>query len=91
MDGFWLADARGRFLEVNDFYCRMSGYGEQELLAMNISDVEAAENPGETPSHMRKILAQGQDRFESRHRRKDGTVFDVEVSVRDGAAVEMRE
>jgi PAS domain-containing protein len=27
------------------------------------------------------IIAQGEDRFESRHRRKDGSIFDVEVSV----------
>ena len=32
-------------------------------------------------AHMRKIQSKGHDRFESRHRRKDGSVFNVEVSV----------
>jgi PAS domain S-box-containing protein len=81
MDGFWLVDTRGRLLEVNETYCRMSGYSAQELLAMTISDLEAKEAAGDTTVHMQKIMEQGHDRFESSHRRKDGSVFEVEVGV----------
>jgi PAS domain S-box-containing protein len=81
MDGFWLSGMGGRLLEVNKAYCRMSGYSTEELLVMGISDLEANETPDETAAHIRKIMAQGEDRFESRHRRKDGSLFDVEVSV----------
>jgi len=81
MDGFWLADERGKLVEVNDAYCRMSGYSQQELLAMNISDLEVIESESDTSSHMQRISLQVEDRFESRHRRKDGSIFDVEISV----------
>jgi PAS domain S-box-containing protein len=81
MDGFWMVDINGRFLEVNETYCRMNGYSEEELLSMYISDVEDLESSDDTAAHMQKIIAQGEDRFESRHRRKDGSIFDVEVSV----------
>ena len=89
MDGFWQLDAQGHFIQVNDAYCRMSGYSEQELLAMRISDVEVIETPEITAAHIQKIIAQGQDCFETRHRRKDGSTFDIEVSAqyRDGRFV----
>lgn len=86
MDGFWLTDAQGRFLHVNETYCRMSGYSAPELLAMRIPDLEAVETADDTVAHIRKIVAQGEDRFESRHRRKNGSVFDVEISVQHGPA-----
>ena len=81
MDGFWLVDMHGRLVEVNETYCQMSGYSAQELLSMRISDLEAKEAANDTAAHIQKIMAQGHDRFESRHRRKDGSVFDVEISV----------
>jgi PAS domain S-box-containing protein len=81
MDGFWRADMQGRLIEVNAAYCRMSGYSAQELLTMRISDLEVAETEDDTAGHIHKVVAQGEDRFESRHRRKDGSIFDVEVSV----------
>src|SRR5258706_5721301 len=56
MDGFWRTDGQGRFLEVNEAYCRMSAYSEQELLAMSISDVEAQETPSEVVAHSRSIM-----------------------------------
>jgi len=43
MDGFWLTDTDGRLLEVNEAYCRMSGYSESELLNMRIPEIEASE------------------------------------------------
>ena len=81
MDGFWIADTQGRLLEVNKTYCQMSGYSEQELLTMSISDLEVIESAGSTAAHIQKIKTLGEDRFETRHRRKDGRIFDVEVCV----------
>ncbi|MBM3119413.1 MAG: PAS domain S-box protein [Chloroflexi bacterium] len=81
IDGFWQADMQGHFLDVNEAYCQMSGYTRNELLNMAIMDVEAIEKPEETTSRIRKIKEVGYDRFESRHRRKDGRIIDVEISV----------
>ncbi|MCX7012680.1 MAG: PAS domain S-box protein [Candidatus Sumerlaeota bacterium] len=80
-DGFWLADLQGRLLEVNDAYCRLVGYSRDELLRMSISDVEVTETPEDIARHVDLIVASGIDRFESRHRRKDGRVVDLEISV----------
>jgi two-component system cell cycle sensor histidine kinase/response regulator CckA len=81
IDGFWLTDKAGCLLEVNENYCQMSGYSKEELLTMRISDLESVETVGTTIAHIQSIIIKGEDRFESRHHRKDGTVFDVEVSV----------
>jgi PAS domain S-box-containing protein len=81
LDGFWLSDLEGRFLEVNDAYCNMIGYTREELLEMSTSDIEAIESPEETARHVSNIIEQGCDRFETQHRRKDGETIDVEISV----------
>jgi two-component system cell cycle sensor histidine kinase/response regulator CckA len=81
MDGFWVVDMQGRFLEANEAYCRIIGYTRDELLAMKVSDIEAAESPEVTAAHLANIVRKGSDRFLTRHRRKDGAVLDVEVSA----------
>jgi PAS domain S-box-containing protein len=81
MDGYALVDLEGRLLEVNRAMCRMSGYSADELLTMRIADVEAVLTAEEIGAHIATVLERGVDRFETRHRRKDGTIIDVEVSV----------
>ncbi|MEW6080030.1 MAG: PAS domain S-box protein [Thermodesulfobacteriota bacterium] len=81
MDGFWITDMEGRLLEVNETYCRMSGYTRRELLTMRIADLEAAETKDDVNRHISRLIMRGQERFETRHRRKDGTALEVEVSV----------
>jgi PAS domain S-box-containing protein len=80
MDGFFRTDMQGRILEVNDTYCRMSGYSEQELLTMTIPDIEALHDAETIAANIRKTMELGPNRFESAHRRKDGSLFPVEIS-----------
>jgi len=82
MEGFCLADTQGRLLDVNEAYCRMSGYSREELLRMRVSDLEAREGDRLMSTRIRTVIREGSNRFESRHRRRDGTHFAVEVSVR---------
>ena len=82
MDGYWLVNMQGNLLEVNKTYSLMSGYSMQELLTMHISDLEVVESAEETAAHLQKIMETGEDRYESKHRRKDGSIFDVEISAR---------
>jgi two-component system, cell cycle sensor histidine kinase and response regulator CckA len=81
IDGFWLIDSEGNFLDVNDAYCHLIGYTRDELLTMKIQDVEAKETHKETVQHIKKVIEIGHDRFETRQRHKNGTIIDIDVST----------
>ncbi len=80
-EGFCLVDKTGKIMDVNDSYIRLSGYTRNELLTMKISDLEGCENPNEITNHMEAISKNGYDRFETTHRKKNGTLVDIEVSI----------
>jgi two-component system, cell cycle sensor histidine kinase and response regulator CckA len=81
MDGFYLVDMEGRILETNDSYCSMIGYSGEELLKMSVKDVEAVETEEVIKKRIRQIVETGYARFETKHKRKDGRVIDIEASV----------
>ena len=81
IDGIVTMDAQGRICEANATYARMSGYAEDELIGMRINDLDAAENPAATAARLTSLLTRNQDHFETRHRRRDGSLYDVEVNV----------
>jgi len=80
-DGFWLVNRAGRLIGVNDAYSRMSGYSEAELLALSVPDLEAIEKPEETAIRIAKIFRDGFDRFETLHKRKDGSLWPAEITI----------
>jgi PAS domain S-box-containing protein len=82
LDGFWILDLQGHFIDVNEAYCRIIGYSREELLGMTIRDVESLETDPELRQHFQNIIDNGYDFFETRHRRKDGRNIDVEASVK---------
>ena len=82
LDGYWQADLEGNLLEVNNAYENMSGYSKEELLTMKISDVEAKESKTDTLNHIQEIIKNGKDQFETIHKRKDGSLFEVEISAK---------
>ena len=83
LDGFATVDLQGRIVDVNDAYCQLHDYSRAELMTMTIADLAAVEKPPDIVAHLRQVVADGQDRFETRHRRKDGRVMDLEVSAKD--------
>ena len=81
IDGFCAVDLDGKLLEVNSSLCDITGYSKEELLKMKIADIEVLETTEQTAQHIAKIMKQGYDRFETKHRRKDGKIIDIEVSA----------
>jgi PAS domain S-box-containing protein len=80
-DGFYVVDRSGRLIEANDAYRRMLGYGHGELSGLSIPQIDAVEKPEDTEARIRRIVSNGHEIFETRQRRKDGQLIDVEVSV----------
>ncbi len=59
----------------------MSGYTEQELLCMSFVNIEPKESAKVIAARIQKKIDAGEDRFETRHRRKDAGIYDVEIRV----------
>jgi PAS domain S-box-containing protein len=71
----------GAFLEFNDKACVLLGYTREEFGKLNISDTEAIESAEEILAHIKKVVRQGSDTFETKQRKKDGTLCDILVST----------
>jgi PAS domain S-box-containing protein len=80
-DGFWLCDIDGSIIDVNDTYCKISEYTNEELTGMKIWQLETMKNDSDSLQHINKVMKVGYDIFETQHRKKNGVIFDVEVAA----------
>jgi diguanylate cyclase (GGDEF)-like protein/PAS domain S-box-containing protein len=78
-DGFWAVDNNGRIIDSNLAYSRLSGYSRTELLEMRILDLEAREDAETNAQHIEQVMRDGSATFETQHRRKDGSIWPVEI------------
>jgi len=68
-DGYWILDADTRIVEVNDAYCAAAGYTREELVGKPAAEIEEQDS------------APAAGRYEARHKRRDGSSMQVEVSA----------
>ena len=71
-----------RFLDVNDKACKDLGYQREELLSMKVSDIDLAVDEACRITVIEKLLNSGFMVKEAIHRRKDGSCFPVETSLK---------
>ena len=71
----------GRVMEANAAAVNAYGHTREELLALTVHDLRAPDTQELTTNQLDEAEKQG-ILFETRHRRKDGTLFPVEVSSR---------
>ncbi len=70
------------FLDVNEKACRDLGYSRDELLSMTVLDIDPSLDEAMRTAFARQCREAGFVMFESQHRRKDGSTFPVEVSIK---------
>src|SRR5262249_47594184 len=82
VDGIFVTDAQGRYLDANVAGCDMLGYTLEELKTLTLRDVTAAGELPRLPEQFQRLASGGIVRNEWRLRRKDGSTFDGEMVAR---------
>ena len=76
----WMTEA-GEILFANEALCNQLGYSKKELFALNIYDINPRLTPERWKSHWREVVENGTVNFKTMHARKNGSLYDVEVSA----------
>lgn len=77
---FWL-DRRAHICYINNRACETLGYSREELLRLSIPDLDPQFPLSRWDEHWASLQREKSQFFETRHRRKDGSVIPVEISA----------
>jgi len=78
----FLTKEDANFYDVNDHAYQALGYSKEELMGMSIHELDPNYSAEIWPSHWKELQANGTSYFETQHKRKDGSLIDVEINIR---------
>ena len=80
-DAFFAHDLEGRISDVNRKACESLGYSREELLNMTVMDIEQDFDMTAAKVFWERVRSGETMAFSGRHRRRDGTVFPVDIHL----------
>lgn len=81
--GIWLVDADTReILDANPVTCTQLGYTKEELVGKRVEEIDAVDDAERVAARIQHILDKRDVRFQTRHRRKDGSEISVTMITR---------
>jgi PAS domain S-box-containing protein len=78
---FYAVSPRGRIVYANEHACRMLGYPREELVGRHTWDIDPEYRPEKRGKYWAEIKTHGMMRFETVHRRIDGTTVPVAITA----------
>jgi len=72
----------GAFVEFNERAHKNLGYTREEFAKIKISDFEVFESEEKIAKHIKKVIKERADSFETKHRTKEGEIRDIHVNSR---------
>jgi len=73
-DAVFILDENGRYVDVNEATCRISGYSEKELLTMSFSDLAIKKSDEDVLTYFEKLVKTGSSKADMMIEHKDGTL-----------------
>lgn len=80
-DGIHIVDDQGFLIEYSDSFATMLGYTHEEMRGFKAADWDAFHSHDNLPQFIRSVIDHPTT-FETKHRKKDGTIIDVHVNAK---------
>lgn len=81
-DGIIVHDFEGAILDVNEAVCESLGYSREELIGANLAMIDSNFDVNKIQSRMKRLVREGSIKFDGKHVRKNGELFDVHINAR---------
>lgn len=80
-DGIHILNQEGDVIECSQSFAELLGYTYEEAQNLNVEDWDA-KFPRDELSNIIKDLIKNPRKFETKHQRKDGSIFDVQINAK---------